>query len=223
MTYGLNESVTRDILKRDETLTLHNEGEWSASESLFSAFNDAGVECEVGEFLYSLVRLIKPLNILETGTHHGIGASYLGKGLQDNGQGLLETIEFLEPNFSIAKKRMETLGLLDYVKCRFGDVRDFIPVTTYQLVFLDTEPQTRFAELIRFLPFLDEGGYIFIHDLHRHMHQVPNEEHGFAFPFGIVPNEMIELVTSGVLRPFHFTTPRGLTGFYRIAEGDYKW
>jgi hypothetical protein len=55
------------------------------------------------------------------------------------------------------------------------------------------------------------------------MHQIPNEEHGFAWPYGKIPEEMHSLVTSGKLRPFHFSTPRGLTGFYKVDPRDYKW
>jgi hypothetical protein len=55
------------------------------------------------------------------------------------------------------------------------------------------------------------------------MHQIPNEEHGFAWPYGKLPPEIIKLVKEDKLRPFHFPTPRGLTGFYKTREDDYKW
>ncbi|MCG3176836.1 MAG: hypothetical protein MOGMAGMI_01800 [Candidatus Omnitrophica bacterium] len=225
--------ITKRLLELDPTLSRHNEGYWSEPfnerRQGYSSFNDAGIEIETGEFLYAITRLLKPNRVLETGTHWGIGAAYMGMALKDNGVGTMTTVEFLPEIHQVACKRMQSLGLGgtgsadEIVYCKFGDVKDLIPESNYQLILLDTEPQTRFAEFLKFWDYLDEGGYIFIHDLHRHMHQIPNEEHGFAWPYGKLPKEMIKLVKDGKARPFHFPTPRGLTGFYKVAQGDYVW
>lgn len=221
--------ITQRILDHEPTLQVHNEGEWSGTQSLYTAFNDAGVECEVGEFLYSITRLLKPQYVLETGTHWGISASYIGFALQDNECGRLQTFEFLEPNYKEAMRIVNNLRLLvptnkaGTVDIELRDVQSFTPTVKYQLMFLDTEPQTRFAELERFYPYLDEGGFVFIHDLHRHMHQISNSEHGFAWPYGRIPKEMHHLIRTGKLRPFHFPTPRGFTGFYKEHQGDHYY
>lgn len=232
--------ITKKLLSLDPALTMFAEGSWNdssvkAAPGEFSSFNDAGIECETGEFLYSLVRLLKPKNVLETGTHWGIGASYMGMALKENGIGHLDTIEFLPDIHYRALQRIAQMGLTEQVTCHFGDAGTFDPhydadehskgvsAGKYGLILLDTEPQTRFSELLKFYPYLGDGGFIFIHDLHRHMHQIPNEEHGFAWPFGLVPDEMRELVRSGKLRPFHFSTPRGLTGFYKVSADDFNW
>jgi len=55
------------------------------------------------------------------------------------------------------------------------------------------------------------------------MHQIPNDEHGFAWPYGRLPQEIRDLVRQDKLRPIHFPTPRGLTGFYKVAQGDYNF
>lgn len=213
--------ITQRIIDLDPTLELHNEGEWSGTQSLFSAFNDAGVECEVGEFLYSITRLLKPANVLETGTHHGVGAMYIGHALKDNDKGVVDTHEFNPVNLDTARRHIQAQGLTESVKVLNTDVTKLVPNTTYQLIFLDTEPQLRFDELERFYYYLDEGGFIFIHDLHRHMHQLPNTDHGFAWPYGKIPKAMNNLVRTGRLRPFHFATPRGLTGFYKESKNDH--
>lgn len=210
----------------DPSLQLCSESQWSGGEisKFFTAFNSGGVECETGEFLYSFIRLLKPVNVLETGTHFGIGASYMGLALKDNGFGHLDTIEFLPEIRNTAVERFTKADLNGHVMSHLMDVNQFEPpVEKYQMILLDTEPQTRFAELLKFYPYLNEGGYLFIHDLHRHMHQIPNEEHGFAWPYGALPEEIKQLVREDKLRPFHFPTPRGLTGFYKVAEQDYKW
>ena len=220
--------ITDRLKQLDPTLVEHNEGHWDKPLNLempgFSSFNDAGIECETGEFLYSMVRLLKPKRILETGTHWGVGASYMGLGLLDNNDGgLLDTIEFIPEIHARAKQRIETIGLRGLVYCHLGDVAAFPTDNKYSLILLDTEPQTRFAELLKFYQCLEPGGFIFIHDLNRHMHQIPNEEHGFAWPYGPIPQGMTDLVKLGHLRPFHFSTPRGLTGFYKVSPEDYKW
>lgn len=228
--------ITKRLQEIDPTLILHNEGDWQnpvdPQKPGFTSFNDAGIETETGEFLYSMVRLLKPKRVLETGTHIGVGAAYMGQALKDNKEGKLDTIEFLPEIYERAKQRIADLNLQDFVTNHYGDVAKFDPhygtdgpvdPGPYQLILLDTEPQTRFAELIKFFPYLQEGGFVFIHDLHRHMHQIPNEDHGFAWPFGPIPEEMKALVREGKLRPMHFPTPRGLTGFYKPSSEDYKW
>ncbi len=222
-------TITQRLIQLDPTLQEYNEGHWGKPSFVdpggFTSFNDGGIECETGEFLYGLVRLLKPDYVLETGTHYGVGASYMGSALQDNLKGKLITIEFLSEIWRIANERFQKLNLSSIVDNRLLDVAHFRPEAgeLYDLILLDTEPQTRFGELLQFYPFLKPGGYVFIHDLHRHMHQIPNEEHGFAWPYGPLPDGIKSLVLSGNLRPFHFSTPRGLTGFYRTQEGDYKW
>lgn len=215
-------NVTQRLLDTGN-FTLHNEGEWSKTVSKYSAFNDAGVEVEVGEFLYAMVRILKPEAVLETGTHVGVGACYMGTGLQENGFGVLDTVEFLPELHAKAVERIHNVGLDNYVKLHLIDAKDFVSQKVYDLILLDTEPQTRFAELLKYYLFLKEGGYIFIHDLHRHMQQVENAEHGFAWPYGVIPEQMKLLIKNGQLRPFHFGTPRGLTGFYKVSSDDYVW
>lgn len=219
--------ITKKLQELDPTLVLHNEGDWNMPWNPlitgYSSFNDAGICTEDGEFLYGLVRILKPKHVLETGTHIGVGAAFIGMALQENLEGDLTTIEFLPEIHNRAKKRINDLNLQNVVTPLLMDVKDFTPTETYKLIFLDTEPQTRFSELLKFFPSLEAGGFIFIHDLHQHMHQIPNQEHGFAWPYGKLPDEIINLVTEDKLRPMHFETPRGLTGFYKPHPNDYKW
>ena len=219
-------TITEQLRDLDGQLKIHNEGEWGggdANSSEYSAFNDAGVECEVGEFLYSFMRLIKPNFVLETGTHQGVSSSYIGFALKNNGFGVLDTHEFAKETYDIANARFSRLELTEQISSHLGDVGNLVLTKHYDFIFLDTEPQTRFAEMVKFYPNLKDGGYLFIHDLHRNMHQIPNEEHGFAWPYGKIPKEMTDLVLNKKLVPFHFETPRGLTMFYKPRVDDYEW
>lgn len=217
------QNITEYLQQVDHTLTFHNEGEWSNTISEYSAFNSGGVECEVGEFLYSLIRMMKPSNVLETGTHMGVGASYMGMALKHNFKGHLDTYEYLDTIYNTAVLRMKIMDLEKYVTCHFGDVSELKLDKQYQLILLDTEPQTRFAEFMKFYPNLDEGGIIFIHDLGRELQQKEIPNLGFAWPYGPLPEPMKELMKKGEIRPFHFDTPRGLSGFYRVHHLDYSW
>lgn len=224
--------ITKRLQELDPTLILHNEGAWDRSlepgKSGYTSFNDAGVETETGEFLYAMVRILKPARVLETGTHIGVGAAYMGQALKDNHYGFLETIEFLPEIQARAQKRMVDLQLTAFVQTILCDVAKFEPSAPYKLILLDTEPQTRFAELIKFMPWLEPGGFVFIHDLHRHMHQLaalenhPDHPGQPFWPYGPLPEAVKNLVRNDELRPFHFGTPRGLTGFYKPDPGDYK-
>jgi predicted O-methyltransferase YrrM len=229
-------NITDRLQAQDPTLVLHNEGFWNEpldpQKTGFTSFNDAGIETETGEFLYAMVRLLKPARVLETGTHIGVSAAYMGTALKDNKQGHLDTIEFLSENYNRALQRIADLQLREFVTVTKMDAKAFIEDINgglYQLVLLDTEPQTRFAELVSIYPFIQPGGFVFIHDLHRHMHQVEslrdNPDHpGQPFwPYGPVTEEMKQFVREDKLRPFHFPTPRGLTGFYKPSPEDYQW
>ena len=61
--------TTKKLIEKDPSLKLHKEAEFSSDTKGYSAFNDAGIEVETGEFLYALTRLLKPTAVLETGTH----------------------------------------------------------------------------------------------------------------------------------------------------------
>ncbi len=200
--------------------------EISDSTSRYMMHNDAGVEVEVGELLFSLVRVTKPSFVLETGTHVGVGAAYLAAGCRANGFGEVTTLEFIEEHFIAARALLSELLLIGksgWVRPTWMHAMNYRPMEEIDILFLDTEPQTRFAELMKFYPAVATGGLILIHDLHSHMGQIPNTEHGDNWPFGSIPPEMTDLVRRDALRPVHFHTPRGLTMFYKTAIGDYIW
>jgi predicted O-methyltransferase YrrM len=226
-------TITDRLMELDPTLKQYFEGDWdiamqrgvSRITGEYTSFNDAGVECETGEFLYGMIRVLKPKAVLETGTHVGVGASYMGLALKDNGIGRMDTVEFLPPNYDRAKQRIQAMGLTDIVQMHLMDVAGFGGVG-YDFVLLDTEPQTRFKEMLQFVPSLTPGGFIFIHDLNGHMGQVENTnpDHPEKFwPWFELPEQIKTWVANDELRPFHFATPRGLTGFYKPRPSDYVW
>lgn len=192
----------------------------------FEMADDGGVELETGEFLYGLVRVIKPTNVLTTGVYTGISDMYVAQALKDNKFGQSQAIEFEKRHLDRAVELWKRVGVKEQIEEHLMSSLDFEPSRQYQFMFLDTEPQIRFKELIKFFPYLDEGGYVGIHDLHRHMGQNannpdhPSEPH---WPWGEVLPEMKQLVAEKKLVPMHFPTPRGLTFFYKPHREDFKW
>ena len=216
--------ITEFLKSRDGSLL--DVPEVSSPQSGYRMFNDAGTECEVGEFLYGLVRMLRPNNIFETGTHVGISAAYMGQALKDNGKGLLTTVEIEKQHIKTAEDRWHRMELDKYVVCDKSESLSYDLEYDCELMFLDSEPYLRFNELRRFFPRLVPGGYVFVHDTPRSLCQGNvNLDHPTfkSWPFGDINKEVHDWVLDHELMPFHFGTPRGLTGFYRKHPSDYGW
>jgi len=191
----------------------------------YHMIDDGGVEVEVGEYLWGLVRLLKPTHVLTTGIYTGVSDSYIGLALKENGYGTTDAIEYEEKHITRAKELFIKLGIEYCVTTHLMSSLDFQPSHTYKLMFLDTEPAIRFAELIRFFPYLEEGGFVFIHDCPRSMTQGNiNTDHPEveSWPFGNLPNEIIQWERTGELKRVHFPNPRGMCGWYKSHRDDYK-
>lgn len=193
----------------------------------FLMFDDGGVEIEVGEFLYGLTRIIKPKRVLTTGIYTGISDMYIAQGLKDNANGgFITALEIENQHLERAKElwlKVKTSGVINPF---LMNSLDFKSNTTYQLMFLDTEPQIRFQELVKFYPYLEPGGFVFIHDAPRNLSQGnvnPDHPEISSWPFGDLPNEIKNWVKDKELIPWHFPNPRGLVGFYKARSDDYKW
>lgn len=216
--------VTDELVQKSNGLiSLKDEvSDWTGKHYLM--FDDGGVELEVGEFLYGLVRVLKPNRILETGTYTGISAMYMAQGLKDNGFGTMDSLEIDLTHIVRATELWKRVGVDPFVRSLHVDSKNYIlnENDKIDILFLDSEPGLRFDELVKFYPYVNPGGFIFIHDLHRHMSQEPHEMF-FGWPFGELPKQIKDWVKDHELWPMHFPTPRGMTGFYKPQENDFKW
>lgn len=189
----------------------------------YHMFDDGGIEAEVGEFLYGIVRILQPEFILETGTYTGISSMYMGQGLRDNQHGHITTLEINDFHKQRAEELWRKIGIT--VSCELVDSARYEPKEMIDLLFLDSEPNIRWGELVKFYPFLEEGGYVFIHDVPLSLCQGnvnPDHPEIKSWPFGDLPLEIINWVREDKLRPFHFPNPRGMLGFYKTKK-EYKW
>lgn len=190
------------------------------SDNRYQCWNTGGVEREVGEFFYALVLMMKPERVLETGTHMGIASSYIAQGMKENGFGKLTTIEYEQSHINTAKQRFNDLQLNDHVEFVYSPSLEWQATVVFDIILLDTEPQIRFKEFVKFHSHLKQGGIMFIHDLHPHCHQIDTPQ-GFGVPYGPMPDEMKKLLLDEYQR-VHFRTPRGLSMFYKLALEDFR-
>lgn len=135
----------------------------------WSMFDGCTAETEVLDFVYTLVRLIKPANALETGTWLGRSAIAIALAMRDNGFGLLQTIEKNEEVAAIASRTIEKFGLTDLVQIHVGDSLAFVPDrSNYQFALFDSDISIRANEFSRFYDHLDAGAVVVFHDTADH-------------------------------------------------------
>lgn len=128
-------------------------------EGLYSAWDDMAVELEAAEFLYGLVRMLKPRLVYESGTGQGYASKYIARALQDNGFGFLDTFE-ADPHWA-AQAAIALEGLPAKVHNRPLGGHGGDP----DLVFLDSGPDYRLGEIEEWLP---RDVPLVIHDAYRY-------------------------------------------------------
>lgn len=195
------------------------------TNSLWKCFDDGSAEVAVLEFLYGLVRILRPERILETGTYWGLSSSFMALALKENGFGMLDTLEITPQNVAKAKEKWAKLEIQNFITEHLVRSTEFEPKQYYDFIFLDTEPEIRFEELTKFFYHLNMGGFILIHDLPRNMSQGnvnPDHPDFKDWPFGPLPQKIKTWLKDGALVKFHMPSPRGLVCFYKPHKGDYK-
>lgn len=186
------------------------------SNNKYKMFNTGGVESEIGEFLYALVRMIKPTSILETGTHFGISSTYMALGLKHNNHGKIITIDPIY--WDEAKKIHKDLDILSYLEPVTLHAENYETTEMFDIAFLDTEPSLRFNEFEKFYNNVNPGGLIIIHDLHPHLsYGCVNLDHPEFkhWPYGDFREKLGIYIKSHQVQTFSFSTPRGITIFQK--------
>ncbi len=188
----------------------------------YSMFSSGSVEVEMAEYLYGFVRVVKPHRVLTTGAYHGISDLYMAQAMKDNKFGFITALEYEPQHAKRACELWEAAGVMDYIMLMMEDSRNYTPSGDFDMMFLDTEPNIRFSEFVRFVPFLQSGGYVVMHDLHRGLARETVVDGMKGWPFGEVPEEMNKMLSSGEIVKTNLPTPRGCTMFYKVHEGDYS-
>ena len=162
-------------------------------DELWEAESSDGAEKEVGEFIYGLIRLIKPKVVVETGCYKGDTTLAIERALQDNKYGELYSCDIVKEFVEHTQKRVNSKVLLktgiELIK-ELGDKIEF--------AFIDSGYLCREEEINELIKHLSKNQMFALHDTapqHRAM------------------KEMSEKFD---LRKVYFNTPRGLT-LYEIS------
>lgn len=163
---------------------------------LWSMFDGWTVEVEVLDFFYSLVRLLKPRHVVETGAWLGRSAVSIGSALRDNGFGALTSIEINPDAAKVARDRVAEFGLNSFVSIMVESSLAFEPHGSYDLALFDSDIPIRAAEFQRFYEFMEPEAVILFHDTAAHHVGSADNIH--------------DLITMGLLEGLFLPTPRGL-------------
>jgi predicted O-methyltransferase YrrM len=139
------------------------------AEGKWTVWDVMAVELECAEFLHGLVRLLKPELVVESGAGRGMASLYIARALKENKLGRLVSFEPLEQFAAEARARLAPYQAEVLPGSSLGYASE-----PPDLVFLDSGPDTRPAEIDQWLP---QGVPLVIHDAHRY--ELPG---GVLFP-----------------------------------------
>ncbi len=169
----------------------------------WSMFDSMSAEFEVLEMLATLVTTLKPKLVVETGSFLGVSTEWIARGLQRNAQtagtepGKIISCEFDPVVFARARQRFSPVNPLSaYVDLRNESSLEMPVHGTVDLLFSDSDPDLREAEVRRFLPQMSPWGLVVIHDASSHL--------------STVREAALKLEREGLLSILMLPTPRGL-------------
>jgi predicted O-methyltransferase YrrM len=169
--------------------------QWSMIDSMTA-------EVEVLELLSTLVTTLKPRLVVETGSFLGVSTEWIARGLERNGvladgkPGKVISCEFDPVVYERARARLAGSPLLPYIDLRNASSLEMPVEGTVDILFSDSDPELREAEVKRFLPQLNPNGLIIIHDASTHLRTVREAA--------------LKMEREGLLSILLLPTPRGL-------------
>lgn len=161
---------------------------------LYTAANPQSAEDEVGDFLWGVIRLTHPDNVLETGSYYGDTTARLVDAVKANGHGLVTTVEKDPDRAKQVAERLPDarvlLGSYDWV-----DLKP--PRGRYGVAFFDSHWE-RDLEYWAARPFLARGAVLVFHDC------------GPQHKDGQVRIRVESLMAAGEITGFYVPCPRGV-------------
>lgn len=155
------------------------------SDPRYSAPDAMATEYEVADFMYGLVRLLKPEVLIETGCYRGDMSVVIGKALLANGSGCLYTCDTDPEMVNITENRVKNLPV-KVIQCTGHSLCNY--TESVDLAFLDSSGD-RFQEALALK--MSDSGVVVLHD-------------------AIRPYDLESIFPRVVSMP----TPRGLKIFY---------
>ncbi|HTK94002.1 MAG TPA: prolipoprotein diacylglyceryl transferase family protein [Terriglobales bacterium] len=159
-------------------------------------YDTMSAEVEVLDFLKELVKTVKPRLIVETGTFTALSTIKMAEGLREIGSGKLVTIEYDPKVFAKAKERVEGAGVAPWIEMRNASSLETRIDGEIDLLFSDSDLSIREQEVRHFLPQMNPGGLILMHDASSH--------------YKVVREQALRLEAEGLVAVVFLPTPRGL-------------
>jgi len=155
--------------------------------------DEQATELEVRDLIWGLVRALQPDHVIETGTYDGGTSECIGRALEQNGHGMLVTIEKDEALFMNATNRLRPLTCVLPV---LMPASRYKPMMSVDFLWFDSAIDARLDEFLAFYPWMHERTVVAFHDT--------SERHV------IVRDQIQELEHRGLLQAVFLPTPRGL-------------
>jgi prolipoprotein diacylglyceryltransferase/predicted O-methyltransferase YrrM len=153
-------------------------------------------EVEVLEFLQCLMTTMKPNLVVETGTFLGVSTLEMAEGIKRNGFGKIITCEPDAEVFAKAKEKIDASGLRKWIDYRCESSLNLKVPGAIDVLFCDSLPELREAEVRYFLPQINPNGLILMHDSSSHLKTVREAA--------------LRLENEGLISVVLLPTPRGL-------------
>lgn len=114
----------------------------------FEAYNTGTTELELLNWLHATVMLLKPNAILETGAADGIGTLALARACENNGFGVVHSVELDADRCARLEKLIAGQGLERHVRVHHADSREFLEraPTEFDIGFFDSMCEIRAEE-----------------------------------------------------------------------------
>jgi predicted O-methyltransferase YrrM len=143
----------------------------------WSMFDSMTAELEVLELLATLVTTVKPRLVVETGSFLGVSTEWIARGLARNAEsggnaGKVISCEFDPVVYARAKERLAGSPYSRFMDLRQASSLEMPVEGTIDMLFSDSDPDLREAEVKRFLPQMNPNGLILIHDASTHLKTV---------------------------------------------------
>jgi hypothetical protein len=138
-----------------------------AEQKLWTKADDGSAELELHWLLYSLVSILKPEVVFESGTCHGYSTYWLGKAVGDNGRGWVYTAEVNREYLEEAMERCKDIPRIRFLNNRASDCQSLRDADFF---FCDSNYGDRADEL----SLLKPGAVALVHDTNAYALQWAN-------------------------------------------------
>lgn len=162
----------------------------------WSMFDSRTPEVEVVEFIHSLVRLLKPRHVLETGGWIGYVTAAISFALTRNGMGHLTTVENGKGPHEYLSRQLAILGFSNVTLLNEHSER-VTPKEPLDFVIFNSGYEDQEEEFYHLLPYLKEGATLVFTNNARHD----------AHP---IESNPVTYQRLGLVKGQHYPTPRGV-------------